>query len=271
VSRLIITNGDMAAERILAKWPNVTVLPWRDVLHDGPLVLHKSLQEQSKERAAFIAGFADMPPDQVAEDFETRDQLFLKAADYDRVELWFEHDLYDQLQLLQILYFANLHLPDVALHLVQADFYLCELADEEFASLPDRASQVTTQQRAYAKACWLALMCGQLVEGEPTLPYVAKALDRFEKEKGDIPLSLVNAARPLMTGRASVLDMFKAMQSAEEAKFMGDLSFYHMVKRFLVGEGALFQGDYEEGMEYRAFFDLELELTALGREKLFSL
>lgn len=270
MSRLIITNGDMAAERVLAEWPDVTVLPWRDVLHDGPLVLHKCLQEQSKERAAFIAEFADMSPDQVTQDFQARDQLFLKAADYDRVELWFEHDLYDQLQLLQILYFANLHMPDVALHLVQADFYLCELADEEFASLPECASQVTTQQRAYANACWLALMNGQSVEGEPTLPYVAKALDRFEKEKGDIPLSLVYAARPLMTGSASVLDMFKAMQSAEDAKFMGDLSFYHMVKRYLVGEDALFKGDFEEGMEYRAFFDLELELTALGRQTFIS-
>ena len=26
-------------------------------------------------------------------------------ADFDRIELWFEHDLYDQLQLLQILAF----------------------------------------------------------------------------------------------------------------------------------------------------------------------
>ena len=268
MTKLIITNGDMAAERISKIQPEAKVLPWRDVLHEGPLTLHESLPDQSEERAAFIADFADQPLEQVQRDFAERDQTFLKATEYDRVELWFEHDLYDQLQLLQILYFAKQYMPDVDLYLVQADDYLCELSDRDFENLPQKAMAVTQAQAEYAQACWQALMTGQAIEETGPLPYVAQALARFEKEKAEIPHSLILAARPLRDGCVTVLEMFKAMQAAEEAKFMGDLSFYHMIRRFLVGEDALFQGAYEEGMEYRVFFDLKLELTALGRAKL---
>ena len=44
---------------------------------------------------------------------------------FDRIELWFEHDLYDQLQLLQILdVFAGEDLPKRQIAPVQADEYL---------------------------------------------------------------------------------------------------------------------------------------------------
>src|SRR5262245_38420464 len=80
------------------------VLPWRDVLHEGPVPGALSLDELSRRRARFIveAGWWDDLA-AVEKDFRERDAVLKATARHDEVVLWFEHDLYDQLQLIQIL------------------------------------------------------------------------------------------------------------------------------------------------------------------------
>lgn len=271
MNRLIITNGDMAAERIQTLQPEVTVLPWRDVLHDGPLGAFDRLEDQSVQRAAFIAKFADMALDDVTRDFDQRDQTFLQAGSFDRVELWFEQDLYDQLQLLQIIDAACKQVPDVSLYLVQADTYLCELPDMAFAALPSHARLLTEAQKDYAVKAWAAVVSQDWSfadQGDALLEYVPSALKRLQAERQDFPLSLYYASCPLLKGPMKVKEMFRAMQAAEEAKFMGDLSFYHLLKGFLSAPDALFESNYQDGMEYMDFFNLEVSLTDKGKEAL---
>ncbi|MGI9511113.1 MAG: hypothetical protein ACR2QJ_17380 [Geminicoccaceae bacterium] len=38
MSDLVITNGDSAADRLRAAGCKAGILPWRDVLHDGPVL-----------------------------------------------------------------------------------------------------------------------------------------------------------------------------------------------------------------------------------------
>ena len=57
--RLHVTNGDAAAERIGALVAPEPVLPWRDLLHEGPVPDGLSLEELSAERARFLA---ELPP-----------------------------------------------------------------------------------------------------------------------------------------------------------------------------------------------------------------
>ena len=52
---LHVTNGDIAAELIRATGIGGTVLPWRDVLHEGPLPGGLSLADLSEVRAHFLA------------------------------------------------------------------------------------------------------------------------------------------------------------------------------------------------------------------------
>ncbi|WP_417790425.1 hypothetical protein [Terasakiella pusilla] len=271
MNRLIITNGDMAAERIQTLQPEAMVLPWRDVLHDGPLGDFDRLQDQSIHRAAFIAEFADMAPEDVVRDFEHRDQVFLQAGSYERVELWFEQDLYDQLQLLQIIDAACKQLPDTSLYVVQADTYLCELPDMEFAALPSHARLLTKAQKDYAVKAWAAVVSEDWSfadQVEAPLPYVPSALKRLQGERQDFPLSLYYASRPLLEGPMKVKEMFRAMQAAEEAKFMGDLSFYHLLKGYLAAPDPLFKSAYQDGMDYMDFFNLDVSLTGKGQEAL---
>src|SRR5688572_5309452 len=100
---LHITNGDHAAAVLRAAGMEGEILPWRDVLHEGPVRAALSLEDLSAERAAFIAEAGWAPFTEVKEQFAARDAQFRRAGEHDEVVLWFEHDLYDQLQLIQVL------------------------------------------------------------------------------------------------------------------------------------------------------------------------
>ncbi|MCP4382335.1 MAG: hypothetical protein GY798_13130, partial [Hyphomicrobiales bacterium] len=91
---LIITNGDSAADLLAEAGRDGVILPWRDVLHEGPITAG-SLDALSVSRAAFLAHRLRLDPDEVLTSFVERDTLIRGHAGFDRVELWFEHDLYD--------------------------------------------------------------------------------------------------------------------------------------------------------------------------------
>src|SRR6185369_11209179 len=105
---LHITNGDTAVQTLESGGVAGDILPWRDVLHDGPVPADLSLDELSRVRARFIADCGWGEFEDVVADFESRDRTLTSFGDHGEVTLWFEHDLYDQLQLIQLLdYFAN--------------------------------------------------------------------------------------------------------------------------------------------------------------------
>ena len=127
---LNITNGDGAIGIMeKANIPGV-FLPWRDVLHDGPVPQGLSLAELSQVRAEFIISRGWGTPETVTQDFIERDNLLKSYANYKKVIMWFEHDLYDQLQILQILDWFHHNPPgETELSLICVDQYLGMLDD----------------------------------------------------------------------------------------------------------------------------------------------
>ena len=99
---LNITNGDSAVT--LMKEANIPgdFLPWRDVLHDGPVPAGLSLEKLSQIRSKFISEHGWGKVNNIKQSFIDRDNVLKSFQQYDKVILWFEHDLYDQLQILQI-------------------------------------------------------------------------------------------------------------------------------------------------------------------------
>jgi hypothetical protein len=100
---LHITNGDSAKAAIEMAGLGGTVLPWQDVLHEGPVPAGLSLAQLRGIRAAFIANQGWGTYDTILAQFVQRDEIALRASEYEQVYLWFEHDLFDQLQLIQVL------------------------------------------------------------------------------------------------------------------------------------------------------------------------
>ncbi|MHA1517653.1 MAG: DUF1835 domain-containing protein, partial [Alphaproteobacteria bacterium] len=105
---LVITNGDVAGELLRKTLIGAEVLPWRDVLHEGPVPLTDTPETLTATRIEYLAGSGGGDIGAIEFEMTARDRGLGMSGEFDRVVLWFEHDLYDQLQLLQILdWFAD--------------------------------------------------------------------------------------------------------------------------------------------------------------------
>ena len=67
--KLIVTNGESAAERLRAAGIKGHILPWQDMLHDGPVPPGTDLEEVSDVRADFLSEALGLPFDEVRADF----------------------------------------------------------------------------------------------------------------------------------------------------------------------------------------------------------
>ena len=154
---LIITNGDAAGELLRQTLPGVEVLPWRDVLHEGPVPQIDTLAELTEIRAAYLArrGWGDVS--QLHDDLLARDKGLAHGASFERVILWFEHDLYDQLQLLQLLdWFSGQRRVRDSLLLVQAPDFLGHQTPEGLLELKQLETPVSADQLGLAREAWTA-------------------------------------------------------------------------------------------------------------------
>ena len=78
---------------------------------------------------------------------------------FEHIELWFEHDLLDQLQLIQILdFFTDEGVASGKLHLFQADDYLGVQPPDKIMQFRNRRALVTQEQLATAKLAWAAFV-----------------------------------------------------------------------------------------------------------------
>jgi hypothetical protein len=240
---LHITNGDAAVPVLRGAGVDGPILPWRDVLHEGPVPAVDSV-ELSRIRSRFLVSLGGAAPD-VVDLFAERDAM-LDAAD--ELVLWFEHDLYDQLQLVQVLASS-----DAPAALVQAGTYLGE------AELPQPVV-VSEEQRATARRAWAAFRAPDPRSLEALdcdgLPFLRPALDRLLEEypavRNGLGRSEQQALEAVAVGAANRMDAFLAAQTGDEPRFMGDTTFFVLLDRLepLVGR------------------DPELGLTPLGEEVL---
>ena len=223
---LHITNGDHAVA-VLSGVVSGTLLPWRDVLHEGPVRAGLSLEELSRERAAFIAaaGWGALPA--VEKEFQARDAAFRRAGEHDEIVLWFEHDLYDQLQLIQVLEgLSALRGPPISL-VCEAE-YLGRMKPERAAELFALRNPVTRRHFQEASAAWAAFRAPdpRALENLKTtsLPFLAAALRRHLQEfpwtTDGVSLLERRIVQALEGGPLPFAQLFRAVE--EDPAFLGD-------------------------------------------------
>jgi hypothetical protein len=286
--RLIVTNGDNTTAGMLQAGLDAELLPWRDMLHDGPVPSGLTLEALSKLRVAFLAEQFSGPTAKLGTDFADRDAKIRSHADYDRIELWFEHDLYDQLQLLQLLDFFAKEGRAEGLVLMQTDDYLGRQAPEALAALQPTARPITADQFALAQTAWAAFT-NQTPEKIPalafgehsSLPFLASALRRLLQELpaagSGLSLTEERCLVALKNAPLSVGRLFQVTQAQEEAQFMADLPFFQRLDAMCFCAIPLLQGlplrmagvvKAPDESNYRAFAKAELTLTDAGRAAL---
>ena len=281
---LIVTNGDSAAELLRLAGREATLLPWRDVLHEGP-ILPGGLGDCSPARVAYLASRFRVDAAEVAADFAERDDLIRAHRDFETVELWFEHDLYDQLQLVQVLDFFAGEAPRDGLVIVQADDFLGTQTAETILAFADKARTVNMADLDFAAGTWADLcqptperVAARLNRPDGPLPFLRAALARFLQDLPAPGSGLGRSERTILAaiagGVAEPAKLFHEMIAAEEAAFMGDWSFFRLLEDLafcavplIAGLPAPPPGPFE-GERFR---NARLALTAAGENVLAGL
>jgi hypothetical protein len=250
---LHVTNGDSTEHTLAQTGLASRILVWRDVLHEGP-VPDVPDDELREVRARFLADAG--AEDIVRRGFHERDAELAAARDGEYV-LWFEADLYDQLQLAQILdRLARLGveperitLISIGEHLGIAHFGgLGELDAEQLAALPERASvPLTADALELARKAWGALRAseprglGAIVGARsPVLRFLPEAFDRLSREYPSTRDGLSLTERRLLVavadGAASAGEAFVRAAARESRPFLGDTWAFDRLARFAAAD-----------------------------------
>jgi hypothetical protein len=279
-SILNITNGDSAVEIMQqAKFPGI-FLPWRDVLHDGPVPDGLSLEKLSEVRAKFIIERNWGYPEDIKRHFIERDNTLKSFQKYDKVILWFEHDLYDQLQLLQILdWFYQNKLKDTALSIICVNQYLGMLSPDEMKTLLKYEEPVTENHLMLANNAWSAFRSDSPEKwhtiqqtGTATLPFLAGAITRLLEEypncKNGLSRTAQQALKIVAQGEKHPANVFVCYQESEARRFLGDSSFWSILHDFLTSSPPLLKLSGGQEFVTPTNSHQELTITPEGKEVL---
>jgi hypothetical protein len=255
---LQVTNGGSTAGTLRATSLTGEIVSWDDPLHVGPLVFDPA--ESRRVRAGYLAEVGWGEAAAIEHGLERRDVLLAAAR---HAVIWVEHDLYDQLQLLQILAQA----PDAAdLELIQADVFLGTLDPPELEALWPQRAPVSRKTRAEARDAWRAVTAGDLDVDVRELPHLAAALRRLAEEREELPRTKRQLLTLLADGAKTPFELFRANQELEEAQFLGDTWCFLFMSE-LAADGLITpvpppppRGDH------RAFASTRVELTPEGRQ-----
>lgn len=292
---LNITNGDHASELMAqAKIPG-EYLPWRDCLHQGPVPANLSLTELSKVRANYLQD-TFMPPEMdIQSDMRQRDQMLLNKTQYQQLILWFEHDLYDQLQLLQILdTLAESTSSQCQLKLICIDHFpgiesfhgLGQLTPQQLASLANSAQIISNTQLTLAQSGWHAVrsptpqaLIEYLKQDLTPLPYMHQAIRRLMQEYPSIENGLSRTEQQILqqlkNGPLDPITLFCANQEMEEARYLGDACLWGIIKSLTTGRQPLLEtvtgkpfSQLPHKLPKGNFRKQMLQLTSLGNKVL---
>ncbi len=212
-----------------------TVMVWGDALYDGPTTEGLSFADMNRARATYLAsqGMGDFQV--ILAELNARQAVLEGSKEF---TLWFQEDLGDQLQVLQILNWFHGR-QDVKLSLVWAP--QGAKADELGAFLAGRRT-VRKEMLEAGSAVWQALcsptpklLLRHLKTSAPAIPHLSKALVRFLQEYPSKYNGLSRTERQilesLVAGPLTALQLYSASQDREELPFMGAEQFWLCLNR----------------------------------------
>jgi hypothetical protein len=268
------------------------IIPWRDVLHEGPVPPDLSLDKLSRKRAEWLASQGLGTLDEVSRQFQERDDFLRRYTDYDEVVLWFEWDLYDQLQLIQILDFLAESTEEerletgTRLSLVSLEGYLGNLDPDLFAGLLLSRQSLTDDALQAGRRAWTAFRSSDPRElekvargGNPLLQFLDLTLWRHLEElpsmRNGLSRSESQILEAIAQGPLVFHEIFKRVAHREERIFCGDAIMALYIERMSLAEEPLISytsGDRVDAPrtaeDSRAFRNAEMALTAVGSEVL---
>ena len=228
---LHVTNGTSVSLRESGLGGDV--LAWIDVLHEGPVPAGLGPEDLRRLRGLYL---------DAREELTNRDAALEDFARHEEVALWFEHDLFDQLQLIQILDRLRPRAGGATrLSLICIDRYLGRLTGPQLAEYWPARHTVTPEEFDLASAAWRAFRSPDpmdidrlLRRGTSTLPFLDGALRRHLQQFPSVENGLARTERQILVlvgeGKRTFPALFAAEQSLEERIFMGDTTFQRYLR-----------------------------------------
>jgi Domain of unknown function (DUF1835) len=282
---LHITNGDVVAGALREAGLPGSVAISADVLYEGPCPTEASPAEWRETRARFLADAGYAHYQQALEQLVECDAALHAARGEDEVVLWFEHDLFDQLQVVRLTaWFAGQGAPGRLSLICIGEFPgisrflgLGQLSPQQLAGLFPGRTAVIDVQSALAVDVWRRLggstptdLVALLRRDTTSLPYLDGAIRRLLQQLPSTHNGLSRtehqALAAIAEGASSLGEAFRASQAQEERVFMGDLSFHAAVRA--LGEAAQPLVRLQPGGNDTPPADQQVALTPLGRQVL---
>ena len=257
---------------------------WADPLNEGPVPGNVSDDQLLTIRARFLASQYDASD--AADDLRRWREAVDDNAGYDELVLWFEHDLFDQLNLIQLLAHLGRAPRSKPITLICIDRYpghpdfkgLGELEPRDLAALFKDRRPVDAAQIALATRAWSAYRSPdpraieELLKSDTSaLPFLAAALARHLEEFPSDADGLSRSERRLMeqamTGPADIRAAFPRMHHGETAYYIADSWFVDRARELASASPALIDlsitADQASGLPAGT-----IALTRAGREVL---
>jgi hypothetical protein len=212
-------------------------------------------------------------------EFAERDRALERALSQDEVVLWFEHDLYDQLQLLQLLdWFATCEIGSTKLTLICDAEYLGHSTPQRLAERYPFRKPVTDEQTDLARRAWGAFRSEDprsieaFMRGDTrALPFVRHAfhrhLEQFPSTMNGLARSEHQALDVLTGGAHTFGTLFSESQKREDPVYLGDAAFasYLVAMSNCVHPLVSAQGQRVTAAVARAESAVPIDITPIGR------
>jgi hypothetical protein len=258
---LHISNGD--ATDVPGTGLARRVVYWRDILHEGP-VPDVAPAELRLIRVDYLSGYEGVERAEALRQFTERDQALEANRDGEYV-LWFEADLYDQLQIAEILArLADLGVPADRITLICIGEHagiarfggLGELTAEQLRELPHTraCARLTPAALELAARAWAAFRAptpdalGSIAAARlGELRFLGEAFDRLSREypatRDGLSLTERRVLAAVADGAADAGTAFVRAGARETRPYMGDTTCFGRMDRMAEGPQPLLRLD----------------------------
>ncbi len=266
-----------------------------DIFAEGPVQDCLQTPAAWRTRAEYLQKHFGIPKEQYLQRKQERERSLQSFAYHEEVVLWFEFDLFCQLNLLYLLHwFSKKELGNSKLTLIcPGDFPgvkqfrgIGTLSPRQITSLFEDRMEITDQQRKLAERAWCAYSSPDptqiqllLQQGTEELRYLHKAfsahLERFPSTGSGLNSVEAKMLESLSDGPRKFPDLFDTVSNSETmfSHGMGDVQFSAYLAALAEGENPLirmdnFAGILTQDVERRALGKWTIRITDQGKEVL---
>jgi len=285
---LHIINGDSTLETLKRSSIEGEKFSFRDALICGPTPSDVSDDEWRSLRARHLSDYYDVDLESTENALREQEKILRSYAGHEEAVLWFEHDLFCQVNLLYLLdRFARVLLDHTQLSLINIGTFpgkeqfrgLGELNTDELASLFPARERLSRPMVELGSRAWRAYCSKdptaieELLETDlNALPFLRASfqahLQRFPSLENGLGRIENKSLELINSGFHRFADLFRQFGESEQVYGLGDAQFWINLRRLAQASAPLvsLNGNGGNGnVSLQVMRDTEIEITEAGR------